>query len=45
MLTVLNRVKRYCEEAGFFKEGEIAFPHKQSNLLTIKREGWEAPAI
>ncbi|KAK3711132.1 hypothetical protein LTR37_009919 [Vermiconidia calcicola] len=38
-------VKRYCEEAGFFKEGEIAFPHKQSNLLTIKREGWEAPAI
>jgi hypothetical protein len=38
-------LKHYCEEVGFFKEGEVAFPHKQSSLLKIKREDWEAPAL
>ena len=40
-----HRLKHYCEEVGFYKEGEITFPHKQSNLLKIKRENWEGPAL
>ncbi|KAG9833857.1 hypothetical protein KCU68_g11938, partial [Aureobasidium melanogenum] len=39
------KVKQYCEEVGFFKEREISFPHKQSNLMKIRREAWDAPAI
>ncbi|CZT20728.1 related to aerobactin biosynthesis protein iucB (epsilon-hydroxylysine:acetyl coenzyme A N epsilon-transacetylase) [Ramularia collo-cygni] len=39
------KLRKYCEEAGFYKEREISFPHKQSNLMKIKREAWEAPAI
>jgi len=40
-----HRLKQYCEEAGFYKEREISFPHKQSNLMKIRREAWDAPAI
>ncbi|KAI5306998.1 hypothetical protein KEM56_005748 [Ascosphaera pollenicola] len=35
----------YLEKAGFHKEGEVTFPHKQSALMRIKREFWEAPAL
>ena len=45
MLTSLCRLKKYCEEVGFYKEGEVSFPHKQSSLLKIKRENWEQPFI
>ena len=37
------KVKQYCEEVGFFKEREVTFPHKQSNLMKIRREAWERP--
>jgi hypothetical protein len=40
-----HRLKKYCEEAGFYKEREISFPHKQSNLMKLRREAWDAPAI
>ncbi|KAK5011045.1 hypothetical protein LTR28_006122 [Elasticomyces elasticus] len=39
------KLKDYCEEVGFYKEREIAFPHKQSNLMKIKRDAWEAPEL
>ncbi|GAB7363757.1 hypothetical protein MBLNU230_g4325t1 [Neophaeotheca triangularis] len=40
-----HKLKRYLEEAGFHKEKEVAFSHKQSNLMVISRDAWEAPAI
>ncbi|GAB7353771.1 hypothetical protein MBLNU459_g4160t2 [Dothideomycetes sp. NU459] len=40
-----EKLKNYCEEVGFFKEREISFPHKQSNLMKIRRDAWNAPAI
>ncbi|KAF7597056.1 hypothetical protein BBP40_010530 [Aspergillus hancockii] len=35
----------YLQKVGFYKEGEVSFPHKQSNLMKIKRDHWVAPAI
>ncbi|CAO1604390.1 hypothetical protein XANCAGTX0491_007948 [Xanthoria calcicola] len=35
----------YLQEVGFYKEREIAFPHKQAALMKIRREGWEAPVL
>ncbi|KAE8352946.1 siderophore biosynthesis protein [Aspergillus coremiiformis] len=40
-----TKVLGYLHKAGFYKEGEVSFPHKQSNLMKIKRDHWEAPAI
>lgn len=40
-----EKLKKYCEEVGFYKEREVALPHKQSNLMKIRREAWEAPAL
>ncbi|KAK3068198.1 hypothetical protein LTR53_014427, partial [Teratosphaeriaceae sp. CCFEE 6253] len=39
------KLKAYCEEVGFYKEREVAFPHKQSNLMKLRREAWTAPAL
>lgn len=44
-LTDCCRLLNYALEIGFHKAGEITFPHKQSNLLKIARENWEAPAL
>ncbi|KAJ5187632.1 hypothetical protein N7449_010626 [Penicillium cf. viridicatum] len=35
----------YLQEAGFYKEGEVSFPHKHSAIMRIKREYWESPAL
>ncbi|KAJ5762632.1 hypothetical protein N7533_001313 [Penicillium manginii] len=35
----------YLLQVGFYKEGEVSFPHKQSAVMKIKREYWDAPAI
>ena len=40
-----EKIRKYLEEVGFYKEREISFPHKQSNLMKIRREAWQAPAI
>ncbi|RMX88091.1 hypothetical protein D0869_01872 [Hortaea werneckii] len=39
------KLRKYCEEVGFFKEKEVSFPHKQSNLMKIRREAWERPEL
>lgn len=40
-----HRLINYLQKAGFYKEGEVSFPHKQSAVMRIKREYWEGPAI
>jgi hypothetical protein len=42
---VADRVLKYAMDAGFYKEKEIAFPHKQSNMLKVRREAWEHPSL
>lgn len=40
-----NRLAQYLMDVGFYKEREISFPHKQSNLMKIKRDAWDAPYL
>ncbi|KAJ5572178.1 hypothetical protein N7535_005838 [Penicillium sp. DV-2018c] len=35
----------YLQEAGFYKEGEVSFPHKHSAVMRIKRDYWESPVL
>jgi len=35
----------HLKNAGFYKQGEVAFPHKQSAVMKLDRESWEAPAL
>ncbi|KAF2842018.1 hypothetical protein M501DRAFT_988284 [Patellaria atrata CBS 101060] len=35
----------YLTEIGFYKEREVTFPHKQANLMKIRREAWSQPAL
>jgi len=35
----------YLKDAGFYKQGEVAFPHKQSAVMKLDRESWEAPTL
>ncbi|KAK1149523.1 hypothetical protein N8T08_005072 [Aspergillus melleus] len=39
------KVIDYLQRSGFYKEGEVTFPHKQSAVMKIKRDSWEAPAV
>ncbi|KAI9931751.1 hypothetical protein ASPWEDRAFT_25394 [Aspergillus wentii DTO 134E9] len=39
------KVIGYLQQNGFYKEGEVTFPHKQSAVMKIKRDSWEAPAL
>lgn len=40
-----SRFIKYLQDVGFYKEGEVNFPHKRSAVMKIKREFWEAPAL
>ncbi|KAF2089351.1 putative siderophore biosynthesis protein [Saccharata proteae CBS 121410] len=40
-----EKLLKYLQEVGFYKEREISFPHKQSNLVKIRRDAWEAPFL
>lgn len=40
-----DRFIEYLKDAGFYKQGEVAFPHKQSAIMKIDRESWLAPTI
>ncbi|KAF2137613.1 uncharacterized protein K452DRAFT_301798 [Aplosporella prunicola CBS 121167] len=40
-----EKLRKYLEDAGFFKEREVTFPHKQSNLMKFKRENFDGPAL
>ncbi|KAJ9614534.1 hypothetical protein H2200_002671 [Cladophialophora chaetospira] len=35
----------YLKDAGFYKQGEVSFPHKQSAVMRIDRDSWEAPEL
>ncbi|KAL7268419.1 hypothetical protein RUND412_008962 [Rhizina undulata] len=35
----------YLTKAGFYKEKEFAFPHKQAALMKLRREAWDGPAF
>ncbi|KAK4120467.1 hypothetical protein N657DRAFT_658392 [Parathielavia appendiculata] len=39
------RFIQHLEEAGFTKEKEITFPHKQAWFGRLRRETWEGPAL
>ena len=45
ILISCRRLIGYLQDVGFYKEGEVSFPHKQSAVMKIKREFWEAPAL
>jgi len=40
---MICRFIKYLMDAGFYKEKEFAFPHKQAALMKLKREAWEGP--
>lgn len=40
-LNINHRFIKYLTEAGFYKEKEFAFPHKQAALMKLEREAWE----
>ncbi|KAF8856723.1 siderophore biosynthesis protein-like protein [Acephala macrosclerotiorum] len=40
-----ERFISYLNEAGFLKEGEVTFPHKQSAFVKLRRENFEAPLL
>ena len=40
-----RRFTSYLHKAGFHKEREFAFPHKQAALMKISRDAWDAPAL
>ncbi|KAF2733448.1 siderophore biosynthesis protein-like protein [Polyplosphaeria fusca] len=40
-----EKLAQYLMDAGFYKEREIAFPHKQANIMKIKRDAWDGPAL
>lgn len=44
---ILTRVRflHHLQSAGFSRERQIAFPHKQSWLIRMRREDWEGPAL
>ena len=43
LMIMPRRFINYLEQVGFYKEKEIALPHKQAALMKIVREGWQAP--
>lgn len=38
-----GRFINYLHQAGFYKEKEFSFPHKQAALMKLKREAWQGP--
>ncbi|KAL2192344.1 acyl-CoA N-acyltransferase [Corynascus similis CBS 632.67] len=39
------RFIQHLQDAGFTKEKEVAFPHKQAWFGRLRRENWEGPAL
>ena len=44
-MTDWTRFIAHLQDAGFYKEREIAFSYKQAALMKIQRDAWEAPAL
>ncbi|CRG90313.1 Putative lysine N-acyltransferase C17G9,06c [Talaromyces islandicus] len=40
-----QKIIGYLTDAGFYKEGEVSLPHKQSAVMRINRDSWESPAL
>ncbi|KAI1005520.1 Acyltransferase [Podosphaera aphanis] len=40
-----ERFISHLQDCGFFKEREVSFPHKQSALVRLRRDNFEAPVI
>ncbi|KAK2779382.1 lysine N-acyltransferase [Colletotrichum kahawae] len=40
-----TRFLQLLQSAGFAKEREIAFPHKQSYFMRMNRDAWDGPAL
>ncbi|KAF2001890.1 aerobactin siderophore biosynthesis protein iucB [Amniculicola lignicola CBS 123094] len=40
-----EKLAQYLMDTGFYKEREISMPHKQANLMKIKRDGWDGPYL
>ncbi|KAL4886775.1 acyl-CoA N-acyltransferase [Aspergillus karnatakaensis] len=40
-----QKIINYLEKSGFYKDGEVTFPHKQSALMKIRRDNWESPSL
>jgi len=45
MLLTVRRFIQHLEYAGFTKEKEISFPHKQAWFGRLTRENWIGPAV
>ena len=41
----MGRFLTHLQRAGFSRERQIAFPHKQAWLIRTRREDWEGPAL
>jgi hypothetical protein len=44
-MLIFSRFIQHLEYAGFTKEKEITFPHKQAWFGRLRRESWEGPAL
>jgi hypothetical protein len=40
-----TRFISHLQDAGYLKEREITFPHKQSAFMKLRRENFEAPTL
>ncbi|KAF9885765.1 hypothetical protein FE257_012347 [Aspergillus nanangensis] len=40
-----EKIIQYLQDGGFYKDGEVTFPHKQSALMKINRDNWESPVL
>lgn len=39
------RMLYHLDALGFSKECQVAFPHKQSWFVKLRRDSWEGPAL
>jgi hypothetical protein len=45
LMPIIYRFIRYLTDIGFSKEKEIAFPHKQSAFMRLRRETFNGPTL
>jgi hypothetical protein len=44
VVNIVSRFIQYLQQEGFYREKEVAFPHKQAVLMRLTREAWEGPS-
>ena len=45
LMLIGYRFIQYLRDVGFSKEKEIAFPHKQSAFMRLRRETFDGPTL